>query len=168
MDFITQKVGPQEFPPTPSEDRSKLCNFSERGYYDLTPPGEIYDAEDANLISLGSIDVVTEPLVAVIGVGYVGEHLVSVFSNCYNVLGYDVSEARAKHLTEIFEGKDRVRITSKTTDIAEATHFLISVPTLLLPDKTIDSSFLRSALTTVGFTPVGVQSLSLRAQSPWA
>ena len=150
MELVNKKAIPQTFPPTPSEDRSESWDFSGRGYYDHTPPGEISDTENANLVSLGSIDAVTEPLVAVIGVGYVGEHLVCVFSRCYNVLGYDVSEARAKHLSKMYEGKDRIRITSKVTDIAEATHFLISVPTLLLPDKTIDSSFLRSALTAVG------------------
>lgn len=31
------------------------------------------------------------PQVCVVGVGYVGEHLVSVFSRKYHVLGYDVS-----------------------------------------------------------------------------
>ncbi|KAM0482462.1 hypothetical protein ACHAPX_002980 [Trichoderma viride] len=90
-----------------------------------------------------------EPLVAVIGVGYVGEHLTDVFSRCYNVLGYDVSETRVKDLSAKYYGNKNVRITSKAKDLREASHFLISVPTLLQADKTVDTSYLRSALATV-------------------
>lgn len=130
---------------------SKPWSLSDRGYYDITPPSEISETEDAfSHPTLGAIDKNTEPLVAIIGVGYVGEHLVSVFSNNYNVLGFDVSEARIKQLVQKQDAGSRARFTSKASDLAEATHFLISVPTLLLPDKTIDSSYLRSALSAVG------------------
>lgn len=151
MQFVSQNIPSDVFPMTPEdEDLSKSWRFPERGYYDLTPPGEISETEDVQQAASARIDIDTEPLVAVIGVGYVGEHLVGAFSGNYNVLGYDVSEARTAHLAEMHANNDRVRFTSKARDIAEATHFLISVPTLLLPDKTIDSSFLRSALTAVG------------------
>ncbi|PON29997.1 nucleotide sugar dehydrogenase [Trichoderma gamsii] len=90
-----------------------------------------------------------QPLVAVIGVGYVGEHLTDVFSRCYNVLGYDVSETRVKDLSAKYSGNKNVRITSKAEDIRNASHFLISVPTLLQADKTVDTSYLQSALATV-------------------
>lgn len=137
--------------PHDESESPKSWSFSERAYYDITPPSEISDAEDVfPKPVVGVIDETTEPLVAVIGVGYVGEHLVSVFSNNYNVLGYDVSEARAKQLAEKEAPDSRARFTSKASDLADATHFLISVPTLLLPDKTIDSSYLRSALSAVG------------------
>ncbi|KAL7902969.1 hypothetical protein HDV63DRAFT_412103 [Trichoderma sp. SZMC 28014] len=90
-----------------------------------------------------------EPLVAVIGVGYVGEHLTEVFSRCYKVLGYDVSETRVKDLSVKFYGHNKVHITSDAADLHAASHFLISVPTLLKKDKTVDTSYLQSALATV-------------------
>ncbi|KAK5989724.1 UDP-N-acetylglucosamine 6-dehydrogenase [Cladobotryum mycophilum] len=135
---------------TPSDEESpRSWTFSDRGYYDLTPPTEVSYTEDIDDLNARPIDPEEEPLVAVIGVGYVGEHLVSVFSERYDVLGYDVSPARVELLSETYSSNDRVKITCDTQKIAAATHFLISVPTLLLPDKTIDSSYLRSALRAV-------------------
>ncbi|KAI6784670.1 uncharacterized protein J7T54_006716 [Emericellopsis cladophorae] len=70
------------------------------------------------------------PLVAVIGVGYVGTQLVSNFSRNWDVLGFDLSKFTShEHL-------------------ANATHYLISIPPLLLADKTIDVSYLKDALET--------------------
>lgn len=129
---------------------TKSWNFSTREYYDITPPSEISETEDAfKPVVTDSIDIDAEPLVAVIGVGYVGEHLVDVFSRNHDVLGYDVSEARTLQLAQKQPIGGRARFTSKASDLASATHFLISVPTLLLADKTIDSSFLRSAIEVV-------------------
>ncbi|KAM4057283.1 UDP-glucose/GDP-mannose dehydrogenase family, central domain-containing protein [Hirsutella rhossiliensis] len=141
--------------------RHKPRRFQDRGYYDLTPPSEVPEpeAEPDNRSAttstcsegrLSSSLPPPEPLVAVIGVGYVGEHLARVFSKCLHVLGYDVSETRVKELRRSFEHCERARFTSSARDLAAATHFLVSVPTLLLPDKAINSSFLRSALTAVG------------------
>ncbi|KAF4967903.1 hypothetical protein FZEAL_10462 [Fusarium zealandicum] len=140
----------QGLPLIAHEKDSKSWSFSDRGYYDITPPSEISDSENVFQHAVAeSIDTSTEPLVAVIGVGYVGEHLVDVFSKNYNVLGYDVSEARTQQLAQKLPAGSSVRFTCKACDLADATHFLISVPTLLLPNKTIDSSYLRSALSAV-------------------
>lgn len=145
-----------------TQDRDGPCKpwrFHDRGYYDLTPPSEAFKPDVEPLAEPDSESIQdesssspsqSEPLVAVIGVGYVGEHLVRVFSQCFHVLGYDVSEARVKELAQCFKKCQRVRFTTSARDLAEATHFLVSVPTLLHPDKTIDSSFLRNALTAVG------------------
>ncbi|KAF7561589.1 hypothetical protein G7046_g2552 [Stylonectria norvegica] len=149
--LLAQSLLTQGLPLISCEEDSKPWVFSNRNYYDITPPSEISEAEDLYRVPVsGSIDNNTEPLVAVIGVGYVGEHLVGAFSNNYNVVGYDVSEARTAQLASKQAPGSRVRFTSKAQDLADATHFLISVPTLLLPDKTIDSSYLRSALAAVG------------------
>ena len=118
-------------------------------YYDLTPPGETDIVEDLCSNAASSADISAEPLIAVIGVGYVGKHLVQVFSKKHSVIGYDVSPNRTKQLTEEFTNRDQVTFTSTAKDLAVATHFLISVPTLLLPDKTVDSSFLRNSLAVV-------------------
>ncbi|PTB66157.1 nucleotide sugar dehydrogenase [Trichoderma citrinoviride] len=126
--------------PLPSEPEWK--------YYDVTPPAE----SPANPLegSPANSSPPPDPLVAVIGVGYVGEHLVDVFSRRFHVTGFDVSESRVKDLTAKYTDNMRVEITSDPLQLSKATHFLISVPTLLLPDKSVDTSYLRSALTTVG------------------
>lgn len=90
-----------------------------------------------------------EPVVAVIGVGYVGAHLIGSFSSKYKVLGYDISEDRVREIQKDYVHNGRVSFTSTAQDLRAATHFLISVPTLLRPDKTIDSSYLQSAVETV-------------------
>ncbi|UQC77281.1 nucleotide sugar dehydrogenase [Colletotrichum lupini] len=94
------------------------------------------------------VDPNDQPLVAVIGVGYVGTHLVESFSAHYDVLGFDVSEKRIGEIREELPS-ERIRFTTSKTDLHEATHFLISVPTLLKADKSIDTSYLQSAIATV-------------------
>ncbi|KAJ4860618.1 UDP-glucose/GDP-mannose dehydrogenase family, central domain-containing protein [Trichoderma breve] len=140
--------------------------YKDISYYDLTPPGEtISDPEpepitSGNVLSDTETDITTdgdvelkdpsiEPRVAVIGVGYVGEHLVDVFSRRFNVIGFDVSESRVKALSPKYAQNDRVQLTSSSSRLSGASHFLISVPTLLRPDNTVDTSYLRSALDTV-------------------
>ncbi|KAF5243446.1 hypothetical protein FAUST_2802 [Fusarium austroamericanum] len=91
-----------------------------------------------------------EPVVAVIGVGYVGKHLVNSFSSRYQVIGFDVSATRIQNLKNEYQDNENVQFSQNSQDLRRATHFLISVPTLLRPDKTIDSSCLREALKTVG------------------
>ncbi|KAF5661434.1 UDP-n-acetyl-D-mannosamine 6-dehydrogenase [Fusarium heterosporum] len=86
------------------------------------------------------------PLVAVIGVGFVGTGLVDSFSSQYETMGFDISEARLEFLRGEFKTRPNVSFTSNESDLAKATHFLISVPTLLRSDKTIDLSYLQSAL----------------------
>ncbi|KAG7138143.1 UDP-N-acetyl-D-glucosamine 6-dehydrogenase like protein [Verticillium longisporum] len=116
-------------------------------YYPTTPPTELCESdEELCEAASSSVHLDREPLVAVLGVGYVGEHLVSNFARKYDVLGFDVSEARMRHLAETFPSDTRAKFTCRPKDLAHATHFLISVPTLLRPDQTIDSSFLRSAI----------------------
>ncbi|TQV92464.1 hypothetical protein V2A60_007153 [Cordyceps javanica] len=127
--------------------------MSERGvsgdYYDQTPPGEIVESED-EAQHLGPFGPNLEPTVAVIGVGYVGEHLVNAFADRCRVIGFDVSAARIQELRLGGHASSSTFFTSKTSDIAAATHFLISVPTLLLPDQQVDSSCLRQAIAIVG------------------
>ncbi|KAG6093454.1 hypothetical protein E4U30_004310 [Claviceps sp. LM220 group G6] len=124
----------------------------DHAHYDLTPPSEPVELEDDLLVPppfmMGN-GVRREARVAVIGVGYVGQHLVEVFSREYQVIGYDVSQARLDQVKRVFSSDARVQFTTSPKELRHATHFLIAVPTLLLPDKRIDSSYLRSALRTV-------------------
>ncbi|CVK88265.1 related to NDP-N-acetyl-D-galactosaminuronic acid dehydrogenase [Fusarium mangiferae] len=144
--ILAESLLVQGLPFVRHEPETKSWNISSREYYDITPPSEISEAEDVFDVLTKPIDATAEPLVAVIGVGYVGEHLVDVFSKNHDVLGYDVSEARTQQLTRKQHVGSRAKFTCKPSDLAEVTHFLISVPTLLIDHKTIDSSYLRSAL----------------------
>lgn len=130
-------------------DTDAATSSLETGFFPVTPPADAeHEARDL-AASLEPVDAQTRPLVAVIGVGYVGTHLVDVFSRQYSTLGFDVDERRVQDLKPRFGGNRRVALTSCPRRLHAATHFLVSVPTLLLPDKTVDTSYLRSALKTV-------------------
>lgn len=121
----------------------------------LTPPFDNqkdspFDVED-NLNSIHatqfSVDPEEEPLVAVVGCGYVGSNLIGEFRGHYNVLGFDVSPIQIEAMKELHGGEgSRAAFTLSAENLSRATHFLVSVPTLLLADKSIDTSYIRSAL----------------------
>lgn len=117
-----------------------------RNYYDQTPPGEIVDSED-EVASLEPIWPGETPKVAVIGVGYVGEHLINLFAGKCEIIGFDVSATRVEQLQQ--ENKTGAKFTNNSSEISPATHFLISVPTLLRPNQQVDSSYLRQAIAVV-------------------
>ncbi|KAH7203318.1 hypothetical protein BKA60DRAFT_467976 [Fusarium oxysporum] len=120
-------------------------------FYPVTPPLSSVPSE-TDLTLKVSADVTPDdiPVVAVVGVGYVGTHLVSSFSSRYQVIGFDVSERRIQDLRQEFKGNENVTFSRTRNDLVAATHFLISVPTLLRPNKSIDSSYLCDALKMVG------------------
>ncbi|OJD32817.1 udp-glucose dehydrogenase udp-mannac [Diplodia corticola] len=106
-------------------------------------------------LDLNPVSDTETPVVAVIGVGYVGLHLVTTFAAAsFAVLAYDVSAKRLAALAADVLTPDAypsVALTSTPADLRRATHFLVAVPTtLLLPDKRVDTSFVRAALATVG------------------
>ncbi|KAM0281832.1 hypothetical protein ACHAQH_003321 [Verticillium albo-atrum] len=133
------------------EGKKRSWQFSTADeYYPTTPPTEVCESDEELCEAItDSIYLEAEPIVAVLGVGYVGEHLVSNFARNYDVLGFDVSEARVRHLQQTFSNNTRAKFICKPEGLSHATHFLISVPTLLRPDQTIDSSFLRSAINNI-------------------
>ncbi|KAJ2907299.1 nucleotide sugar dehydrogenase [Zalerion maritima] len=88
-------------------------------------------------------------IVAVIGAGYVGLQLALEFGSHYEVLAFDISLSRIKELGSKFKSHPRITPTSDPKRLTKATHFLISVPTLVLPDKNIDTSALAGAITAV-------------------
>lgn len=138
------------FPPTPPQESTLWCSADK----DLELDASLLDSPSFKAKfglehSLTSVSAEEDPVVAVIGVGYVGTHLVSSFSSRYHVIGFDVSEQRVCALREEHKDLERARFSCHPSDLVQATHFLISVPTLLRPDKTIDSSYLRDALKTV-------------------
>lgn len=118
-----------------------------------TPQVDTFPSEAAGgiqhfkLAESGHIDEDEEPLVAIIGCGYVGTQLISCFSSRYDVLGFDVSKDQIHKLQEQYGGEgSRAFFSLDPRDLSKATHFLVSVPTLLKADKTIDTSYIKSAL----------------------
>lgn len=84
--------------------------------------------------------------VCIIGVGFVGEHLVEIFSKKYKVIGYDVSEKRLVYLKEKFENNKNVVLQSSVNNLSQSDLFCISVPTLIREDGTIDDHYILSAV----------------------
>ncbi|XXH04394.1 hypothetical protein Hte_010808 [Hypoxylon texense] len=118
-----------------------------------TPQVDTFPSEAAGgiqhfkLAESGHIEEDEEPLVAILGCGYVGTQLISCFSTQYDILGFDVSKDQIHKLQEQYGGEgSRAFFSLDPRDLSKATHFLISVPTLLKADKTIDTSYIKSAL----------------------
>ena len=91
---------------------------------------------------------VSSPVVAVVGVGYVGEHLVLEFSKHYPTIAYDID---ARRLDQISQHKTthQLMTTRDPSDLRLATHILISVPTGVFHDGAINVEILRNAVATV-------------------
>lgn len=76
--------------------------------------------------------------VCIIGVGYVGEHLLNTFSKKYDVIGIDVSWSRIIALKSKY--KD-VKFQTTYDGLEDYNVFLISVPTLI-KDNDVDMSYI--------------------------
>lgn len=151
------------FPPSPD---GSVDESSSAGFFKAPPTahsafnnGSVTPPQDAKLIEAharlaqSSGPGVRGPqtlkyVVAVIGVGYVGYQLVMAFGQVYPVVAYDVDQRRLDQLNKTATNSN-IRYTSKPSDIAEATHFLISVPTRLHHDNTVDTQHLESAISLV-------------------
>jgi len=93
------------------------------------------------------------PMIAVIGLGYVGLPLALAFSKYYQVIGYDLDHERVDALkrgeditletaVEDLKGSNNLLLTNELASIAAATIFIVTVPTPVNADKTPDLSFL--------------------------
>ncbi|KAL2068231.1 hypothetical protein VTL71DRAFT_16329 [Oculimacula yallundae] len=92
---------------------------------------------------------VSNIIVAVIGVGYVGLELVQAFAKNYTVIAFDISAERVATLGRQHANLASVTFSSDEGLLGDATHFLVSVPTLLLPNRQVDDKYLRSAISTI-------------------
>lgn len=92
----------------------------------------------------------SEPATTVIfiGVGYVRTHLVKAYAHHYDVVAFDLNNKRLHEVAEQLDDLP-IQFTSTVSDIGQASHFLISVSIMLNADKTIDTTYLRSATSTV-------------------
>jgi nucleotide sugar dehydrogenase len=75
--------------------------------------------------------------------------LVQTFATKFRVIAFDVSTERVKSLGSEFGRYPDVKCTTDVAMLNRATHFLISVPTLLNKDRSINLSHLKEAIDTV-------------------
>lgn len=73
--------------------------------------------------------------VCILGVGFVGEHLMNTFNRYYDVIGVDLSEKRLTYLREKYPN---IQFQNNYDNVESCDVFLVSVPTLVNKDKTID------------------------------
>ncbi len=71
------------------------------------------------------------PFVGVIGVGYVGLHLVQTFSKEFITIGYDISTSRIEDLKARYADEENMRFTSASKELVKCDLFCVSVPTLI-------------------------------------
>lgn len=119
-------------------------------FYPDTPPISASQSRTDLTLPTSQVEPDEEPVIAILGVGYVGSHLVGSFLRNFKVIGFDVSKPRVLELSDKYAGNEAAEFTNDPKHLVRATHFLISVPTLLRADKSIDSSYLREAIKTVG------------------
>lgn len=79
--------------------------------------------------------------ICIIGVGFVGEHLLENFSRCYNVVGVDLSPQRVFVLKNKYKTNNNVSFQCTYDNLDDRNVFLISVPTLVKEDD-IDMSYI--------------------------
>ena len=109
-----------------------------------------------------------QPVIAVIGLGYVGLPLAAAFSTKYRVIGYDINEERINQLNTGVDATNEVgtealqaaisatsssvglTLTQNPNDLSEATIFIVTVPTPLTTGNLPDLSFLTAASELVG------------------
>ena len=109
-----------------------------------------------------------QPVIAVIGLGYVGLPLATAFSAQYRVIGYDINSERINQLNsgidathevspEVLKGamsatnsNEGLTLTHSPNDLTGANIFIVTVPTPLTPDNLPDLSFLIAASEIVG------------------
>lgn len=100
--------------------------------------------------------------IAIIGLGYVGLPLAAALSRHFEVLGFDIDDARVQ---ELRAGRDRtgeldaeavknarLTVSTRETDLAGFDVYIITVPTPVDPGNRPDLSAVRSACRTVGRT----------------
>ena len=103
----------------------------------------------------------TPQIIAVIGLGYVGLPLTLTFGAKYPTIGFDINATRVKQLQEKLDSSGEcglqdflqaplARFSSEPSELAQATIYLIAVPTPITKDKLPDLSYLQSACELVG------------------
>ena len=119
----------------------------------VTTPLKLVDA-------LPVIPLRTDETIAIIGLGYVGLPVAIGFARHFaNVTGFDINESRIRELNEGFDNtleisraeieSSRLDMTHSTTDLSNASFFIVTVPTPIDKGNRPDLSPLRAACKTI-------------------
>jgi UDP-N-acetyl-D-galactosamine dehydrogenase len=110
---------------------------------------------------MSTTNILDKPTLAIIGLGYVGLPLAVAFSEQYSVIGYDINASRIEALQKgidntlevsadaILQSKG-LQFTNTLKDIANASIYIITVPTPIDAQKKPDLRFLLNASSQVG------------------
>ncbi len=101
------------------------------------------------------------PIIGIIGLGYVGLPLATAFGADFPVLGFDINSDRIDQLRQLTDRTGEVsedeilharhlRFTDDPVDLCGCNIFIVTVPTPVTPEKTPDMSLLARASETVG------------------
>ncbi|KAK4609690.1 UDP-N-acetyl-D-glucosamine 6-dehydrogenase [Fulvia fulva] len=116
-----------------------------------TPPACDVESQDDYI---GNTDInyctafLARPVVAVVGTGYVGLHLVEAFATAYEVIAFDISQRRLDEIEPTLKAIS-AEGTSDATQLSRASHILISVSTIIDQNQQIDTSCIKSAIKTI-------------------
>ncbi|NVJ63736.1 MAG: nucleotide sugar dehydrogenase [Flavobacteriaceae bacterium] len=101
--------------------------------------------------------------ITIVGLGYVGLPLALAFSKKYPVVGYDINPSRIEELKKRIDQTDEtnpkelhaalengLQLTNEIEAIADATIYIVTVPTPVNENKEPDLSFLLEASKTIG------------------
>jgi len=83
--------------------------------------------------------------VCIMGVGFVGLHLVECFSRKHKVIGFDVSAERIAFL-KAHHTMNNVVYTNNFDDVKDCKLFCVSVPTILTDDNDVDFNYVNKAI----------------------
>ncbi len=96
-----------------------------------------------------------DPIIGIMGLGYVGLPLAVEFSNIYQTIGFDINK---KRINQLKKGNDKTNeikekhllnkklfFTSSVNDLYKCNTFIVTVPTPITKDKKPDLTFLKKA-----------------------
>src|SRR3990170_5323318 len=89
-----------------------------------------------------------QPMICVIGLGYVGLPLATEFSRHFKVIGFDTNTRRVKELN-LNNGNQNLIITDNPQLMRQADFIIITVPTPVTKSKEPDLSHVTSAAKTI-------------------
>jgi len=93
---------------------------------------------------------ISDSVVCVIGLGYVGLPVAQAFSRSLKVIGFDVNAEKIRQLEKELQPSPNLTFTDNPTDIGKADFVIISVPTPVTKSKEPDLSHVENAARVVG------------------
>lgn len=90
---------------------------------------------------------VTDEIIGIVGLGYVGWPLLKEFEKYVKVIGFDVNQNKVETLRH---QTNNAEVTTDETRLQEATIVIIAVPTPILQSKQPDLSYVKNACELVG------------------